>query len=191
MMKGGGKQIVAAAEGLGAPIVRIVLTHAHGDHIGAVDELAAALPGAEVMISARDARLCQGHVLGPGRAGGQAQRQLAGRRDGPTRTVGQGERSARWRSSPRPATRRATSRCSTRATARSTAATSTPPSAACQQRQGQPALPARPHGHVEPGDRLESARALRALEPARLAPGHGKLVDAPAAAMDAAIAKAG
>ena len=37
---------------------------------------------------------------------------------------------------------------------------------------------------------LESARALRALEPARLAPGHGKIVDAPVAAMDRAIAKA-
>jgi glyoxylase-like metal-dependent hydrolase (beta-lactamase superfamily II) len=36
---------------------------------------------------------------------------------------------------------------------------------------------------------LETARSLRALEPARLAPGHGKVVDAPAAAMDAAIAK--
>jgi glyoxylase-like metal-dependent hydrolase (beta-lactamase superfamily II) len=38
---------------------------------------------------------------------------------------------------------------------------------------------------------LESARALRALDPARLAPGHGKLVEAPAAAMDAAIARVG
>ena len=28
------KPIVEAAAGLGAPIVRIVLTHAHGDHIG-------------------------------------------------------------------------------------------------------------------------------------------------------------
>jgi hypothetical protein len=37
---------------------------------------------------------------------------------------------------------------------------------------------------------LESARTLRALEPARLAPGHGKIVDAPVAAMDRAIAKA-
>ena len=37
---------------------------------------------------------------------------------------------------------------------------------------------------------LESARALRALEPARLAPGHGKVVDAPLGAMDAAIARA-
>ena len=38
---------------------------------------------------------------------------------------------------------------------------------------------------------LESARALRALDPARLAPGHGKVVEAPGGAMDAAIAKAG
>ena len=42
------------------------------------------------------------------------------------------------------------------------------------------------HGPTE----LESARALRALDPAALAPGHGKIVSAPAAAMDAAIAKA-
>jgi glyoxylase-like metal-dependent hydrolase (beta-lactamase superfamily II) len=37
---------------------------------------------------------------------------------------------------------------------------------------------------------LESARALRALDPSRLAPGHGKVVENPGAAMDAAIAKA-
>ena len=37
---------------------------------------------------------------------------------------------------------------------------------------------------------LESAKALRALEPARLAVGHGKVIEAPAEAMDAAIRKA-
>ena len=36
---------------------------------------------------------------------------------------------------------------------------------------------------------LETARALRALNPKRLAPGHGKVVEDPGAAMDAAIAK--
>jgi glyoxylase-like metal-dependent hydrolase (beta-lactamase superfamily II) len=36
---------------------------------------------------------------------------------------------------------------------------------------------------------LQSAQALRALEPARLAPGHGKVVEAPLPAMDAAIAR--
>jgi glyoxylase-like metal-dependent hydrolase (beta-lactamase superfamily II) len=36
---------------------------------------------------------------------------------------------------------------------------------------------------------LESARALRALEPARLAPGHGKVIENPLDAMDRAIAR--
>ncbi len=37
---------------------------------------------------------------------------------------------------------------------------------------------------------LETARALRARNPNRLAPGHGKVIEDPGAAMDAAIAKA-
>ena len=37
---------------------------------------------------------------------------------------------------------------------------------------------------------LESARAVRALEPARLAPGHGKVVERPLEEMDRAIARA-
>lgn len=51
------KAILAAAGRMGRPIRRILLTHAHGDHIGSLDALAAALPDAEVLISARDARL--------------------------------------------------------------------------------------------------------------------------------------
>src|SRR3954462_1035900 len=47
--------ILAAARELDAPIVRIALTHAHGDHVGSLDALPAALPQAEVSISARAA----------------------------------------------------------------------------------------------------------------------------------------
>src|SRR3954471_12938825 len=57
MLPRSGKAIVARADQLGQPIVRIALTHAHGDHIGSLDELAARLPDAEVSISERDARL--------------------------------------------------------------------------------------------------------------------------------------
>jgi glyoxylase-like metal-dependent hydrolase (beta-lactamase superfamily II) len=42
----------------------------------------------------------------------------------------------------------------------------------------------------DPATELESARALQALQPARLAPGHGQVVEAPVAAMGAALAKA-
>ncbi|MDQ2715843.1 MAG: MBL fold metallo-hydrolase [Chloroflexota bacterium] len=52
--------ILAAARALGAPIVRILLTHAHIDHVGSLDALHAALPDAEVAISERDARFLTG-----------------------------------------------------------------------------------------------------------------------------------
>ena len=49
--------ILAAARKLGAPIRRIALTHVHGDHVGSLDALHAALPEAEVLVGAREARL--------------------------------------------------------------------------------------------------------------------------------------
>ncbi|MFC3801872.1 MBL fold metallo-hydrolase [Cohnella sp. GCM10012308] len=61
------KGIIDAAARIGMPIRRILLTHAHGDHIGALDRLKSALPDAEVLISARDARLLAGDkTLDPG-----------------------------------------------------------------------------------------------------------------------------
>src|SRR5258705_2334390 len=57
---GSAKAILREAERLGAPIVRIALTHAHSDHVGSLDALASALPDAEVLISTRDARQLAG-----------------------------------------------------------------------------------------------------------------------------------
>lgn len=42
------------------PLTRIILTHAHGDHVGALDQLKAEYPEATVFISSRDNRLLQG-----------------------------------------------------------------------------------------------------------------------------------
>ncbi len=56
----GAKAILAAAAKQGAPIRRIVLTHAHADHVGTLDALHAVLPDAEVLISPRDARPLMG-----------------------------------------------------------------------------------------------------------------------------------
>ncbi|MDP4098801.1 MBL fold metallo-hydrolase [Paenibacillus sp. P96] len=54
------KGILQAAQRIGKPITRIVLTHAHGDHVGALDVLKQALPTAKVYISQRDAKLLAG-----------------------------------------------------------------------------------------------------------------------------------
>ena len=60
-----GAAIVAAARGLGAPIVRIVLTHAHHDHAGSLEELRALAPEAEIAVGRREAALLAGDTSSP------------------------------------------------------------------------------------------------------------------------------
>jgi glyoxylase-like metal-dependent hydrolase (beta-lactamase superfamily II) len=59
-MGGQAQAIMREANKLGLPIVRILLTHAHVDHVGSLDTLHAALPNAQVAISERDARFLTG-----------------------------------------------------------------------------------------------------------------------------------
>jgi glyoxylase-like metal-dependent hydrolase (beta-lactamase superfamily II) len=54
------KGILKASQQIGKPITNIVLTHAHDDHVGALDTLKQQLPNVPVYISARDARLMDG-----------------------------------------------------------------------------------------------------------------------------------
>jgi len=56
-LRGSAGAILRAAARLGASIRRIVLTHAHIDHIGSLDRLMAAVPSAELAIGQREARL--------------------------------------------------------------------------------------------------------------------------------------
>ena len=86
------KKILAAAEALGAPIRRIALTHAHHDHIGCLDALDAALPDAEVLISARDARLlAKDKSLDPGEPQDKLRGSVPGASTTPTRTFAPGD----------------------------------------------------------------------------------------------------
>ena len=91
MLPGSAKAILAAADG--RAIKRIALTHAHGDHIGSLDALAAKLPGVEVLISPRDARLLAKDMsLDPGEEQGKLRGGYSGAKTRPTRTVEPGER---------------------------------------------------------------------------------------------------
>jgi len=54
------KSIIDTAKKLGKPISNIILTHAHDDHVGALDELKKLLPTAQISISARDSKLLAG-----------------------------------------------------------------------------------------------------------------------------------
>ncbi|RHW41492.1 MBL fold metallo-hydrolase [Neobacillus notoginsengisoli] len=53
------KGIISSAKKIGKPIGKIILTHAHEDHVGALDALKSALGEIPVYISKRDARLME------------------------------------------------------------------------------------------------------------------------------------
>ncbi|MDR4133159.1 MBL fold metallo-hydrolase, partial [Bacillus cereus ATCC 10876] len=53
------KSILQAAEKIGKRITKIVLTHAHDDHIGALYALKEVLPHVPVYLSKREAKLLE------------------------------------------------------------------------------------------------------------------------------------
>jgi glyoxylase-like metal-dependent hydrolase (beta-lactamase superfamily II) len=191
LLPGGQKKIVAGAETLGAPIMRIALTHAHGDHIGSLDKLAAALPDAEVLISARDERLLRkDKTMDPGEPESKLRGSYPGAKTRPTATFTAGERVGSLEIhaapghtpgqvaflDPRDGTLYCADAYSTLGGVATTARTN-------------PRFPLPALATWDRPTALETARALRTLDPARLAPGHGKVVEAPGAAMDRAIAR--
>ena len=192
MLPGSAKPILRAARDAGAPIVRVALTHAHGDHIGSLDALAGALPGVEILISTRDARLLvKDRSMDPGEPDAKLRGGYPGAKTAPTTMFEAGDQVGSLEVIAAPGHtpghvaffdhRDGTLLCGDAYSTLGGVATS----AKANPRFPLPALATwhRPTA-------LASARALRGLDPARLAPGHGRVVEAPGEAMDRAIAAA-
>ncbi len=191
MFGGSAGKIIAGAEASGGPIVRIVLTHAHGDHIGSLDALKQRLPEAEVIISSRDARLLRKDMsLDPDEPQDKLRGGYPGAETKPDRTVDVGDRIGSLEVIAAPGhtpghialldPRDSTLYCGDVYSTLGGVATSA---------KVNPLFPLALFTWHRPTE-LESARALRAFAPARLAPGHGKVVESPLEAMDRAIARA-
>jgi glyoxylase-like metal-dependent hydrolase (beta-lactamase superfamily II) len=184
--------ILAAALELGRPIVRIALTHAHGDHVGSLDALAESLPQAEVSISARDARYLGGdRTLDPGEPHSKLRGSYPTTKTRPGRELQPGDGVASLEVFAAPGhtpghvalldTRDRTLIAGDAYSTLGGVATT----AKVNRRFPLPGM-----ATWDRATELRSARELRALDPARLAVGHGDMVEQPAAAMDAAIARA-
>ncbi len=194
-LPGSAGAILSAAQELGAPIRRIVLTHAHSDHYGSLDALHQAVPDAEVLVSARDARLLRGD-LGhePGEPSGRLFRGFfwPPAKTAPTRTIAEGDRVGSLEVIAAPGhtpgqvafldSRDRSLVCGDAYLALGGLFVTTQP----VLRFPLPAL----LGTWNRARANETARKLRELDPARLATGHGPVLERPAAEMDRAIREA-
>ena len=185
---GAARQIVQAAQKFDLPIRRIVLTHAHDDHVGSLDALHELLPEAEVAITVRDARFLTGDMS---LDASEPQDKLRGgyhiRKTRPSRLLHEGDRigSLEVIATPGHTPGHASFFDTRDRTIIAGDAFQTLGGVAVSGTLTLFPLPALATWHKPLA--LESARKLRAFSPERLAVGHGRVLEQPLAAMDHAI----
>jgi glyoxylase-like metal-dependent hydrolase (beta-lactamase superfamily II) len=191
-LPGSAKAILTAADEAGGQITRIALTHAHGDHVGSLATLHKELPEAEVLITARDARFLRGDTShDPGEPDAKFRGSYPKVDVQPLRTIEPGERigSLEVVASPGHTPGHVAFLDTRDRTLIAGDAFQTLGGIAVAGKI-RPLFPLPAMGTWHKPTSLESARALRALEPSRLAVGHGRVIESPAEEMDRAIADA-
>jgi glyoxylase-like metal-dependent hydrolase (beta-lactamase superfamily II) len=191
-LSGNAPAIIEAAGASGLPIVRIALTHAHGDHVGSLDGLHAELPDAEVILGAREARLVEEERrLDPDEPKTKVRGGCPSFETAPTRMVADCDHvgSLRVLFTPGHTPGHVSYLDERDGTLIAGDALSTLGGLAVSGKP-RPLFPLVAMATWHRPTALESARKLRALDPQRLVVGHGKPLDEPGAALDRAIAAA-
>jgi len=191
-LPGSAQGIVDAAAQIGGAIKRIVITHAHQDHAASLDGLHALVPDAEVIVSVRSVPLLAGDLsLQPGEPEAKLRGSYITVDAKPTHTVEDGDMIGSLRVIAAPG--------------------HTPDHIALLDTRNhtliagdafQTAMGTAVSGKVVPlfpfpgfatwhkPTALTTARKLRDLKPSALAVGHGRILESPGGAMDAAITAA-
>ena len=184
---GGADDLIGAAQQSGGVIRRIALTHGHGDHVGSLDALKERLGDVEVLMPELDARIHAGEPVVEGKLPGSwpKLRTVPGVRLAPGDRVGSLEVIASPGHTPGHV-----SFLDTRDQTLIAGDAFTTVGSVAVPSHFYLRFPLATMATWDKPKALESARALRALDPATLVAGHGPAVRNPGPAIDQAIARA-